>query len=184
MIRKQTAKDLLVASILELSDTKTLDKITVKDICDNCSLSTQTFYNNFSDKYELILHVHKSVYEGFLAKLDIDGYNWKDLVLDNARFYARHAHFMLNALQNTHGYDSYAKVSAKEGFYIIRNYICKKRKLSSLPNDITVYLKMYIFATVQIMEDWVSNHSQVPPEKMVEYFINGMPEPLKPYLLP
>ncbi|MCR5762702.1 MAG: TetR/AcrR family transcriptional regulator [Treponema sp.] len=183
MIKKQTAKDLLVASILELSDSKNLDKITVKDICDNCSLSTQTFYNNFSDKYELILYVYKSVYENLFAKLDVDGYAWKDLLLEILRFYAKHAHFMVNAHQNTHGYDSFSKICAREGVYQMKNYICKKRKISSLPDDITVYLKMYAFLIVETMADWISNHSQVPPENMMEYFFKGIPEPLEPYLL-
>lgn len=31
-----------------------VEKITVKEICDTCGVTRQTFYRNFQDKYDLI----------------------------------------------------------------------------------------------------------------------------------
>ena len=53
-MKRKTAKELLAESFRELSATKTVDKITIQDITDNCGYSPATFYRNFKDKYDLI----------------------------------------------------------------------------------------------------------------------------------
>ena len=45
----------MAKSLKELAKTKPIDKITIKDITDNCGLSKRTFYHNFQDKAELVL---------------------------------------------------------------------------------------------------------------------------------
>lgn len=50
MIRK-TAKTILADSFRELAENSSIDKITVKDIADNCGYSSATFYRQFQDKY-------------------------------------------------------------------------------------------------------------------------------------
>ena len=45
----------MAKSLKELAQTKPIDKITIKDITDNCGLSKRTFYHNFQDKAELVL---------------------------------------------------------------------------------------------------------------------------------
>ena len=55
MIERLSTKELLAKSLKELAQTKPIDKITIKDITDNCGLSKRTFYHNFQDKAELVL---------------------------------------------------------------------------------------------------------------------------------
>ena len=44
----------LAASLKKLLEKKTLDKITVKDITDDCGVNRQTFYYHFHDVYDLV----------------------------------------------------------------------------------------------------------------------------------
>ena len=53
-MKRKTAKEILADSFRELAEQKTVDKITVKDITENCGYSTATFYRQFKDKYDLI----------------------------------------------------------------------------------------------------------------------------------
>lgn len=53
MIEKPSAKKILADSMLELSRTVTINKITVDMIVKNCGYSSKTFYNHFLDKYDL-----------------------------------------------------------------------------------------------------------------------------------
>ena len=55
MMIKRTTKDLLAESLKELCKIKSADKITIKELTQNCGLTAPTFYNHFRDKYELIL---------------------------------------------------------------------------------------------------------------------------------
>lgn len=50
----QTTKRALAASLKKLLGKKTLDKITVIDIIEDCEVNRQTFYYHFKDIYDLI----------------------------------------------------------------------------------------------------------------------------------
>ena len=54
MIARQSTKELLAESLKELSQVKAVDKITIKELTNNCGLTPPTFYNHFRDKYELM----------------------------------------------------------------------------------------------------------------------------------
>lgn len=47
-------KHLLADSLKDMLAIKTIDKITVKEICENCNVNRQTFYYNFRDIYDLV----------------------------------------------------------------------------------------------------------------------------------
>ncbi|MDO4357655.1 MAG: TetR/AcrR family transcriptional regulator C-terminal domain-containing protein [Clostridia bacterium] len=47
-------KRLLAESLKKLLETRTLDKITVKEIVQDCGVNRQTFYYNFQDIYDLV----------------------------------------------------------------------------------------------------------------------------------
>ena len=50
----QTTKKALAASLKKLLKKSTLDKITVKDIAEDCEVNRQTFYYHFQDVYALL----------------------------------------------------------------------------------------------------------------------------------
>ena len=53
-MKRKNAKEILAESFQELARGKNIDKITVKEITDNCGYSTVTFYRQVKDKYDLI----------------------------------------------------------------------------------------------------------------------------------
>ena len=48
------AKEMLAESLMKLLARRTLDKITIQDIVDDCGYNRQTFYYHFHDIYDLI----------------------------------------------------------------------------------------------------------------------------------
>lgn len=55
---KKHAKAAIVQSFKELLAKQSMDKITVKEICEKCCVNRQTFYYYFTD----IIHVFKIYY--------------------------------------------------------------------------------------------------------------------------
>ena len=53
-MKRKTSKEVLAESFREVAERKAADKITVKDIVENCGYSPATFYRQFRDKYDLI----------------------------------------------------------------------------------------------------------------------------------
>ena len=81
-----TAKEILAASFKELAERKNIEKITVKDIVDNCGYSPATFYRHFSDKYDLIAWSYVQESAQIMGKIDGE-YIWRETLLDGALYY-------------------------------------------------------------------------------------------------
>lgn len=62
MLRKRTLAD----SLKQLMAKQPLEKITVSDICEQCSISRKAFYYHFKDKYDLVNWIF---YTEFVARL-------------------------------------------------------------------------------------------------------------------
>ena len=63
-MKRKTAKEILAESFRELAEKKSIDRITVKDIAQNCGYSSATFYRQFKDKYDLIAWSERGGYQG------------------------------------------------------------------------------------------------------------------------
>lgn len=178
-MNKKSTKELLVESLMELSKKKPVDKITVKEIVRNCGVSSQTFYNHFYDKYELIRWLQKTKGEELLDKLGKDGYTFRNLVSDHLDFYVDHMQFLLNALDNTSGHDSY-RFNVANGFYKgLKNYIMKLCNISEIPDEVDFYLRMYAFGSTQSIEMWAREGMKVPKMRLEDYLIDCIPFKLR-----
>ena len=53
-MKQMTAREVLAESFRELAMEKSIERITVREIAENCEYSSATFYRHFRDKYDLI----------------------------------------------------------------------------------------------------------------------------------
>lgn len=60
-------KATIAKAFMEVSKTKSVDKITVKDLVEACHISRQTFYYHFQDILEVIEWSVQQVFEEILA---------------------------------------------------------------------------------------------------------------------
>lgn len=60
-------KSMIAGAFMELSKTKSVDKITVKDLVEACHISRQTFYYHFQDILEVIEWSVQQVFQEILA---------------------------------------------------------------------------------------------------------------------
>ena len=60
----------LADSLLELLESRPLDKISVKDITDNCGLTRNAFYYHFHDVYELIEWIFNTEQEKYSSRYE------------------------------------------------------------------------------------------------------------------
>ena len=56
----QLTRKAIMKCTLELAEKKSLKKITVKDIADECGITRSTFYYHFSDIYDVLVNSMKS----------------------------------------------------------------------------------------------------------------------------
>ncbi len=87
-MKRKTTKEILAESFQELVANKRIDKITITEITDNCAMSQPTFYNHFKDKYDLIVWIYIHESNEIMSKIGVNGYSWRDILLDGARYFA------------------------------------------------------------------------------------------------
>ena len=93
-MKRKTAKEILAESFRKVAETKPIDKITIRDIVDNCGYSPATFYRQFSDKYDLIAWDYVARTTVIIDKVGVDAYQWKHTWADGVKFYAENREYI------------------------------------------------------------------------------------------
>ncbi|EEJ71031.1 TetR family transcriptional regulator [Lactobacillus ultunensis] len=181
MIRKRTTRELLSESLHDLAKIKSIDKITVKEIAENCGVSKATFYNYFQDKYDLINWIYNYQLHNVLDEYAKKNISWKNVlnqlinILNNDKTYFR------NALKNTFGPNSFYISASQETMDWLINLL-KERYPEQLDDEIVFDIKCYISGLSFIVTRWYLNQSNYSVKELVQYATNAIPEKLKMYL--
>ena len=179
---RRTTKDILAESFLELAMKKSIDKIRISEITDNCGMSPPTFYNHFKDKYDMIVWIHTHRVNDVMSRIDRNGYEWRDTLLDGAIYYYENRHYIVNALKHTSGQDSFVEYVRRYNTELLTMEVRKKLMTEHIPDELLGMIKIYVFGTVQFMLDWLLNNEELSPEKVAGIWEASFPEPLKQYL--
>ena len=182
MIVRQTTKALLADSLKELAKFKSVDKITVKKIAQNCGMTPPTFYNHFRDKYDLMAWIYNQRVEESLKNFGSgDSFEdvickWLEIVLEDENFY-------INLLKNSVGQNSFRYTTNDHAINLIADWIKQRHNFSELTPEIYFCVKFFMRAVSEFVNDWAIDKWNCTPREMAKFFIEAMPVPLKPLLL-
>ena len=182
MQKRKTTKELLADSFIELSQEKNINKITIKNIVDNCELTPTTFYNHFKDKYDLIVWIYSAAVEKIMNKIDGENYFWKNTLSDGINFFLENKNFLLNAITHTSGQNSFINNMTRVNLKIFLDSVKKNNNLAEIPKDIEVLSKIYVYGTVCMICEWLIDKNSVGLEEFIKLLEDGLPEKLKKYL--
>ena len=159
-------------SFIRLLNERPLDKITIKDIVDDCGISRNTFYYHFQDITALLEHILNADVERVLSQhLDMD--SWEDGFISAARF----------ALENKrlvyHIYNSVSRERVERYLYsiageVMRLYVSRiteqvehaaHKKI--FPEDQKMVVDFYKFALVGMILDWLNTGMKKDPEGLI-----------------
>lgn len=177
-MKRKTAKEILADSFRELAETKNIDKITVQDVIKNCGYSTATFYRQFKDKYDLIAWDYSRRLGELMHRLDQEGYEWKDISIDGARFYAEQKEYLSNLLLHTSGYDSFVRYMTEIHIKALSERMKKAAGKDSLDELTRMYIGLYCHGTIGITCAWILGEYNASSEELSEVYEYSLPEPL------
>lgn len=182
MIVKQSTKNLLAESLKELAKKKSVDKITIKEIAQNCGLTAQTFYNHFRDKYDLIAWIYSTDVEKIMNRIDGENYEWKNALSDAMKYFLENRIFLKNLIANTAGQNSFINYAAQFNIKILSDYIKRNQNIEDLPAATEIFIKIYCYGTVCTFCEYLTKDFSMPEENFVKLIEKSLPEPLKKYL--
>ena len=181
-MKRKTTKELLADSFIELTGEKAINKISVMDIVENCSMTKPTFYRYFKDKYDLIAWIYVREAQKNVDRIGRDGYLWRDTLLDGLRYYERNRKFMVNALKHTSGRDAFINLINEADAAFITEEIKKKLETPVIPIDLSAIIKIYCCGTGQFLCDWLMDSKPASCEKVAQIMEASIPNALRPYL--
>ena len=163
---KQTQK-FIMSTFMQLLESESLDKITVRDIVEECEINRNTFYYHYSDIYALLDDVFRVETEKFMSE-DVD---------ENTTFgeeYERAARFVLKYKKAIlHIYDSKKRDVLQNyletlAFSFISRFVKKEADGYGLPDeDIDYITGFYTHAIVGNTLGWIKRKLPSGQEKFI-----------------
>lgn len=163
---KQTQK-FIMSTFMQLLEGESLDKITVRDIVEECEINRNTFYYHYSDIYDLLDDVFRVETEKFMSE-DVD---------ENTTFgeeYERAACFVLKYKKAIlHIYDSKKRDVLQNyleplAFSFISRFVKKEADGYGLPDeDIDYITGFYTHAIVGNTLGWIKRKLPSGQEKFI-----------------
>lgn len=181
MISRKTTKEILGESLHELSEQKSVDKITVKEIVANCDISSATFYRYFHDKYELIEWMFTYQMEDIFMDFCDGAETWQQVLTDILTILEEDKNFYKNALWNTEGQNSIFRSAHQRSRELLCGLI-RTTAFCKAEEEVLFDLDFYLRGASYIIRDWCVNDLPYSVEALTDYLYNAMPEKLKPFM--
>lgn len=181
-MKRKTAKEILAESFRELVAIKSIDRITVQEIVDNCDYSPATFYRHFKDKYDLIAWDYAQQTAEIMDRISGD-YTWLQSLLDGAKHYNKERDYLTNLLLHTSGHDSFIQYMAEINYRVFTKHLSATLEQEKLDEKTALLARTYCLGTVCLTCEWILGKYTVTPEDLAEIYENALPPPLRELLL-
>ena len=177
-MKRKTTKEILAESFRELAECKSIDKITVQEIVDNCDYSTATFYRHFKDKYDLIAWDYARKAEAIMARLSEKDASWKQTLMDWAEFFHAEKEYLANLFLHTSGHDSFIQYMTEVHYRAFTKHLLAISRQKELDEKTSLLARTYCLGTVYLSCEWITGKYDVTPDELAEIYENAVPQPL------
>lgn len=182
-MKRKTSKEILADSFRELAKTKSIDKITIRDITDNCGYSPATFYRQFRDKYDLIAWAYTRDVASIMEQIGSDGFTWEQALIVGAECFEQEKDYLANLLLHTNGHDSFVSNMLEINYNALKKHILMISGNPELDEQIEMYIRVYCLGTVAFTCEWILGKYKVTPGELAVIYRNSLPVPLHEYLI-
>ncbi len=163
----QTTKKALAASLKKLLSEKSMDKITVIDIVEDCEVNRQTFYYHFKDIYDLVEWIYTN--EASKALGDKKTYDtWQQGFIQIFKYVLENKSFVINtyhSLKREH-LENYLY---NETYNLLIGVIEEKASGQNIKEEDKAFIAhFYKYAFVGLTLDWIGKGMKGDPSSIIE----------------
>lgn len=168
----------LANSLIDLMAKNSINKITVKDIVDNCGLTRQTFYRYFKDKFDLVNWYFERIADKSFKQLS-NGLSLYEGLEKKFSFIRKEKNFFIQAflIEDCNSLINYDFQCIYKFYYDI---ICSKTKMDE---SLDFMLRLYCHGSICMTMEWLQNNLDKSDKEMAYLLIDAMPNKLKKYLV-
>ncbi len=146
----------LAQSLIKLLSKKTLDKITVRDITDDCGVNRQTFYYHFHDVYDLVEWIFVDRSRAYMEDGITLG-NWKNILLRIMSDLREDRSFTMNTYYSLtrRELDEFMTKLFRPAFRQLMDQVMEEHRISEKDQDFIV--NIYTYAVVGVLTEWIAS---------------------------
>ena len=166
---KHNAKSAIIESFKQLLNKKSIDKITVKAICEHCNVNRQSFYNHFTD----IMDVFKFI---FFEELTVEiaqnrtFETWSGGFLATMNYLKRNSKMILHVYHSTYWPETntYLINLSNRLLEDVVDECVEKLEVRLEDKDRKFIVNFYRLVFTGLMIDWVSEGMEEDPEMILK----------------
>lgn len=165
-----STKEALANALKLMMTIKPIDKITVKDLVEECGVNRQTFYYHFDDVYDLLEWVFEEDANRVLPS-EILYDEWRENVLLFFKYLNDNKNFVLN-IYNSQNRSYLLRYFKRRLHYCIHGFaviVADGKNISW--NDLEFVCEFYARGIVGLISVWMDNNMQNPPDFTEEKFV-------------
>ena len=164
-------KKAIMLSLLELLKTKSIDKVTVKDICDECEINRNTFYYYYKDIYDVLNSIFMQEIEENLRDVAKDG-SFYEKYSKAASLLAQYKDVVIH-VYNSKNRDIITNYLEKMTAEVVKSYIARKSEGQNISEkDLEFMSYFYGYAIIGSTYKWIESGMQAD----FEHFIGKIAE--------
>lgn len=164
-------KQAMYHALKKLITTKSINKITIKDITDTCGLNRQTFYYHFKDIYDLLEWSFQEEFRFIDSYLQKPEYTWEEIFAGSVKYISQNK-YICQCIVCGLARDQLILSLHNSIYEIVRKIILHSLPQNQIPEkylDFTA--RFYTYAISNYLFDWVKNGMLETPEEVIDNFI-------------
>lgn len=149
-------KTIIMQTFLKLLNERSFDKITVKDIVEECGINRNTFYYNFKDIYDLVDEILQKEINEIVEKNK--SFNlWSECLLYATNFAIENKKAIYH-LHNSEKKQQLDRYLERVLYDVIAGFVEKKSEGKNVKkDDIEFVAKFYCYALLGLLDKWLDN---------------------------
>ena len=171
----------LYEGLLTLMKERTFEEIKVSDICSAALTNRSTFYDHFSDKYELLDSLINDLEEDLVSKLEANqNYsNAKEYYMQMIEIFFDHISNNINVYSSVlkKNNNSIVMDMASDAIYRdVENHIRKSNKILKTEIPVEIISKFYVSAVINVCLEYIKFPNKYGKEDILKYLDTLLPD--------
>lgn len=164
--KSDQTKHMLTASLKKIMAQKPLNKISIREICEDCGVNRQTFYYHFNDIYDQLEWMFKQEEASFIKDND-DMLIWQDCLMCMFQYLEENRAVCMCVL-NSVGHDYIRKLFVSDAHDIIERYINIISPVQHTKEYMDFLINFYSCAIAGMVECWFHGEIKNTPEELIK----------------
>ncbi len=177
-MKKNDTKIQLLNTVELMMNRKTIERISVNEIAATSSLTRQTFYLHFIDKYDAVNTIYLNDFMEGIAHFANGELSCEGTMIHILSIMKRKKSFYSNALKSR-GQNSLIDFMIFLNFRFHYTLQCHLRKVKSLDDQTISLIKFWSYGASSYTANWVIEGMKVPEVELANFLEERMPENIR-----